>query len=526
MIRLVAKENSREAAEFVLAAVRRSVSSHQATWFSRNLLLCSCSDIIIAIDPDEDIANKLLQWLKKNPSKLILFGKIPPNLMSPLCLRATNWPEDSASWSRSPSVPAYSTSQSRASIIYTPTAERFDASNWQRPLERFDFADEWNNLGYGRIRADQSIWSLSAALIGDTDTTLAEVTIDGEAKLAYSALRDQEESSILWFNRSVGPIDSFEWRLIELFLSSYRPEELPCLPVIQEVPWGHNATVTMRLDCDEDVESARSLRDAYNAMDIPFSLAIHTKTLDNTSNHSLLQEMSSEGESILSHSASHASNWGGSYNTALHEAKDSYNRLKHVTDQGVRYAVSPFHQTPYYALLALSDAGYSGCIGGIIKNDPEFLISRGGLLAGMPSGFIGHSQQHMLHGECMLSEGDPLRIFKQAFDYAHETGILFGYLDHPFSPRYQYGWKDETHRVEAHQALINYIRNKEPGTIFLSENDALDFLLEKSKWQIIGRDGEFELTPPIDTGSMSPLKPTIEYRGKKYQAKPGKLPAA
>src|SRR5690606_27172436 len=113
----------------------------------------------------------------------------------------------------------------------------------------------------------------------------------------------------------------------------------------------------------------------------------------------------------------------------------------------VPYAVSPFHQSPQYALEALCDVGYSGCIGGIIRNDPEFLLARGGELAGFPVGFIGHSQQCMLHGDCLLEAGDPLAIYKMAFDQALETRSLFGYLDHPFSERYQYGWVDEESRA-------------------------------------------------------------------------------
>jgi hypothetical protein len=281
----------------------------------------------------------------------------------------------------------------------------------------------------------------------------------------------------------------------------------------------------MRLDCDEDVESARPLRDAYHAMGVQFSLAVHTTNLDDSRHHPILCEMAEAGESILSHTATHAPNWGGSYEAALQEARESASRLQAVTGQSVRYAVSPFHQSPPYALAALADAGYCGCIGGIIRNDPEFLISRGGDLAGLPSGFIGHSQQHMLHGDCMLADGDPLAVFKQAFDRARETYSLFGYLDHPFSERYQYGWADESSRISAHQDLIEHIRTKAPGTLFLSENDAMDFLLAKSEWQVIERNGNFELNPPTSLSVINGLVPTIEYEGHQFKAAQGRVRA-
>ncbi|KXB30120.1 polysaccharide deacetylase [Dechloromonas denitrificans] len=525
MIELLAASVALDAAGLVLAALRRSVSTTQARRISGALSASTAAGIIVAIEPDEEASQRLLAWMAHGPCKLILLGRLSPTLVAHLGLRHTDWPGDSASWSRSPPAPTYASAQSMGAIRYTPVAGQFGADQWQRPLERFDFTDEWNNLGFGAVRADEPFWSLSMPVRAATERTLAEVAIDGLPVLAYCALVDQGESSILWFNRQVGPIDSFEWRLVERFLSSWRYGELPCQPVLQEIPWGHEAAVTMRLDCDEDVESARPLRGAYHAMGIPFSLAVHTTNLDDPCHHGILREMALAGESILSHTATHAPNWGGSYEAALREARESASRLQAVTGQSVRYAVSPFHQSPPYALAALVDAGYYGCIGGIIRNDPEFLIARGGALADLPAGFIGHSQQHMLHGDCLLAEGDPLAVFKQAFDRACETRTLFGYLDHPFSARYQYGWPDETTRIAAHRALVDYIRIKAPGTLFLSENDALDFLLAKSEWQVVQHDEYFELQPPSTAKAFSPLLPTIEYAGKQFEAVAGRLPA-
>ena len=373
------------------------------------------------------------------------------------------------------------------------------------------------------MRKDNSIWSLSIPVIAKEDTTLAQIYLQGEPILTYSALMDKGDNSVIWFNRKVGPIDSFEWRLVERFISSWRHEELPCQPVLEEVPYGHVAAVTMRLDCDEDVESARQLREAYHTMGVPFSLAVNTINLDAPRHHSILRDMALAGECILSHTATHASNWGGTYEAAMHEARESATRLHAITGQKVRYAVSPFHQSPPYALAALADAGYSGCIGGIICNDPEFLIARGGVLAGLPNGFVGHSQQHMLHGDCLLDEGDPLAVFKQAFDRACETRTLFGYLDHPFSQRYQYGWIDEDSRIRAHQKLIEYIRSQAPSTLFLSENEALDFLLTKSEWNFIQKDNYFELQPPSNENAISQLVPSFEFAGIQLEARAGRI---
>ncbi len=55
------------------------------------------------------------------------------------------------------------------------------------------------------------------------------------------------------------------------------------------------------------------------------------------------------------------------------------------------------------------------------------------------------------------------------------AGAVFGYLDHPFSARYQYGWSDEATRVAAHRHLIEHI-NRGGDVWWASINDLLDFL--------------------------------------------------
>lgn len=517
MIGLIANYHACDAGSLVLAALRRSVSASQAQWISGAFLaLNATARIVVAIDPDEPTAQRLGNWMAQGPCKLILLGKLPPSLCDLLGLSSIDWPADPALWSRSPPAPTYGFAQSAASIRYKSMLARFGLGPWQRPMERFDFTEEWNNLGFGAVRMDDSPWSLAMPVTANPESALAEVVINDQATLAYSALVDQGDASILWFNRQVGPIDSYEWRLVENFIASYRHETLPCNPVISEIPWGYDAAITMRLDCDEDVESARPLWQAYQELGVPFSLAVHTSNLNDTRHHAILREMSAAGESILSHTATHAHNWGGSYEAALHEAHESARRLQAVTGKPVCYAVSPFHQSPPYALAALADAGYSGCIGGIIRNDPEFLMARGGLIADLPQGFIGHSQQCMLHGDCMLAEGDPLAIFKQAFDQALATRTLFGYLDHPFSERYAYGWPDEATRIEMHRQLVAYIRGRAKNPLFMSEEEALDFMHAKASVNLILTKEGFALK-----GQPARQLLAVEFRGECYPASAG-----
>jgi hypothetical protein len=371
--------------------------------------------------------------------------------------------------------------QSALRIEYGAAARQLGGAPWSRALERFDFAEEWNNLGFGAVRLDGGIWAVAHAWQAPAAAELARlVDCEGRGHGSYAALVGTAASALLWFNRPVGPIDSVEWRLVENFLSAHGAGALPCMPVLREVPLGHDAAVTMRLDCDEDVASARALFEACTGLDVPFSLAVHTATLEDTANHRILCDVLARGGAVLSHSATHAANWGGSAEAAMREAGRSARAIADVTGSAPRHAVSPFHQTPFYALEALAACGYQGCIGGIIGSDPEFLMARGGAMPGLPAGFVGHAQQCMLHGDCMAGRGDPLRVHKQAFDLAFAGATLFGYLDHPFSQRYSYGWTGEAERIAAHEALVAHIRTTARAPLFLNEDDALDFLRFKA----------------------------------------------
>ncbi|NMM02224.1 polysaccharide deacetylase family protein [Paraburkholderia sp. RP-4-7] len=521
MIGVLFADASAVAGQYVLAAVRRSVSVTQAQPISRSALRSIAPAVVVAIDVPEEWGADLFEWLSAQPRKLVLFGRVPSALARDLNYETVDWPAELEADSRSEAAPSREARESHAVVRYTHLVEALGGQTWDRPFERFDFTDEWNNLGYGRIRHDGSIWAVAQAGQVASDAELASVHVAGGRRFSYAALWDADAASVLWINRPVGPCDSFEWRIVENFLSGYRAQALPCQPVLSEIPWGFDAAITSRLDCDESVEAARPLWQAYQRLGVPFTLAVHTQNLIRPEEHAILWELLvDQGQgAVLSHTATHAPNWGGSYEAALEEGRQSAQALQIVTGNPVRYAVSPFHQSPPYALRALADAGYEGCVGGIIRNDPEFVLARGGALAGLPEGFVGHSQQCMLHGDCMLAVGDPLAVFKRAFDLAYDTQTLFGYLDHPFSPRYQYGWPDEAARIEAHEQFIEYIRSRAQMPVFMTEAGALDFLKFKSQTQVIEEDGGFRVLVP--TGMAAPYSLGVEFRGAYEQVESG-----
>ena len=516
MISLLCSSPSKEAGKLVLAAVQRSVSASQTQWTGPDSIERNTPKLVIAVNVSDTDGERLLSWLSKGTHKLVLFGRLPQCFIKKTGSSMTQWHEHLEEWSRSMSAPIHGHAESQALIKYTPLAFKLGGRDFHRALERFDYANEWNNLGFGAIRANGSIWALSVPIQTPPTNCLANLTLQGKIHCSYAALFDWDQASILWFNRPVGPIDSFEWRLVENFFSSYRFDDLPCQPVLKEIPWGYDAAITMRLDCDEDIESARPLWETYRDHGIPLSLAIHTTNVVKGLDTSLLEDVIASGGSILSHSATHAPNWGGNYEKAFYEAETSRAILRSLTGREIKYAVSPFHQTPFYSLAALSDMGYKGCVGGIISSDPSFLFSRGGIIADLPEDFVGHSQQCMLHGDCLLKDEDPLSTFKQSFDFSFESAALFGYLDHPFSVRYQYGWPSEELRIKKHQDLLRYIHSRANMPLFMSEDEALDFLSRKSSIRILDSSEGFQTIVPISDSSSYDV--AIDFKGRCFRA--------
>jgi hypothetical protein len=516
MIAACFPETCQAGGRLVVAALRRSLSSAQVE--HRDVKSIADSEIVLTVNPDGDLGAGLLSWLESaGKKKLIAFGRLPETLSWRLSLQGSLWPPDfSASVRAAPAAP-HAYSESTCHIVYGSKAAKLGFFPWTRAAERFDFTDEWNNLGFGGIRAEGSPWGFAQAYRAPADQELASVSIGDSAVATYASLHDEANFSILWFNRPMGPIDSCEWWLVEDFIANYRSDDLPCQPVISEIPFGFDCAVTMRLDCDEDIESSRALREEYGAAGVPLSLAVHTSLLGDKRHHSILREVVASGGSILSHSATHAPNWGGSYEAASVEASKSKSALEELIDDEVPYAVSPFHQTPPYALRALRDAGYRGCVGGIIRNDPDFLFARAGEVEGLGADFVGHSQQHMLHGDCLLVSGDPIAVSKEAFDLAYRTKTLFGFLDHPFSSRYQYGWSDEKQRSDAHRQLIEHMRSVAKSPLFLSEGSALDFFRRKATAQMMREGNVYRLEEGIGADS-SHLRFAAEYKGHTYNA--------
>ena len=520
-----------DAAPIVVAALQRSVGHRQVERISP-AQWCKQLDqpqpsILVVVNPLEAWSALVIRTLQAATTKVIIFGALPSTLAQYLGASIEPINEGHRLAAQCLPAPTGHFAESALRVEYTPCNTLLHSPLPSRPFLRYDFTDEWNNLGYGALRVDETIWSLAQNVRLPEAHCLAQITLEGDVVGAYAGFWPGDShgsvgvnSCLLWFNRSVGPVDSPEWRIVELYLAHHAWPVRLCQPVLVEIPHGFDAAVTMRLDCDEDVESARSLWQTYRQLGVPFSLALHAKVLADAKHHDLPRELLAQGGAILSHTDTHAPDWGGSYDAALQEGTLSAMKIAAVTGQQVRFAVSPFHQTPDYARAALADAGYAGCIGGIIRNDPDFLMARSGVAPGSPTGFIGHSQQCMLHGDCMVHGDDPLVIFKQAFQLAQKSNTFFGYLDHPFSERYQYGWISEEQRIQMHIDFVDFMRQS-GNVLFANESDALDFLLERSGIDVIRTDTGFHLKMPESTRNV--WQHSIEYAGQTHVLPPGGL---
>lgn len=481
-------------ANIVSKAFERSFSSVFLLLYE-SLESCThrANSIFILINPPDAI-KKILPAFLVAGNKLVILGEMSSEFAEEIALEIDAAESRLLNQDRKCLGPDYDFSSFL--IRYAPERVNQNLAQSKRELFRFDFTEEWNNFGFGRITLDRSIWSICQVVKSKDATVLAELLDhQGHSISVYISITNKPAASILFVNRPVGSVDSWEWTVIENFCSHFRPDDLVCIPHLKEIPAGFRGGVTMRLDCDQAIASARPLFDLYRDAGLPLSLAVVTGLPPQAEDMALLRDVIATGGSVVSHSVSHPPNWGADYAQALQEARDSKRWLEeHLPEaEPVRYAVSPFHQNPPYAVQALADAGYQGFVGGIIHNDPEYLLGRAGQVPFFegPEGvglnqrsLISHSQQCMLHGDCYHRYGNAIAPYCESFTNHLKAGSIFGYLDHPFSTAYQYGWSSEEERLAAHAELIRFIQSH--GNIwFPNLVQCLDFIRKRDQVQVM-----------------------------------------
>lgn len=515
MIAIIDRSECGISREVVARAFQRSFTRGQVRLVADIAELKHTPAIVVILAPREDDTDWLEPLLRK-PCKVVILGAIGTRIAQLAGISIGPVEPSALPAADCAPAPTYDLTESDASVVYARIGLGAVSPMPQRHFCRFDFTNEWNNLGYGRMAFGDDAWSISAIAELVDATSVGSLAISNvPTGRSVATVRDLPMSAVLWFARRVGPVDGPDWSIVEHFIADYRATDLPCRPCLRDIPHGVSTAITMRLDCDEDIASSRPLFELYRSRGLPLSVAIKTDQPDAPEHISLLHDLRDFGGSIMSHSVTHAPNWGGSAEAAEREARESKAWLESRVDGlKVRYAVSPFHQNPAYVPNALARAGLEGFVGGIIANDPEYLMARGGSAPFSPSGFVSHSQACMLHGDCLLADGDPIRIYKEAFLNAKASGQFFGYLDHPFSPRYAYGWASEPERVAVHAAFLDFIAREcaDEQVLFVNEDTCLDFMRGKDATDIVFDDqrGSFA----VSRTSAAGLPLSIGWRGQ------------
>ncbi|HTY22834.1 MAG TPA: hypothetical protein VMC85_06870 [Desulfomonilaceae bacterium] len=470
--------NDDYAAEIVAAGMRRSFTGRQVEKALWDCLTLKTAGVVM-INPTDRQAPLLRDTLDSG-GKVVILGRVSDAIADCLGLVVRSDDHPDPDWAMASVAPSEPYNASPVVVRYVSEHVLGRAAVVvRRPLRRYDYEDEWNNLGYGPILCDDSPWAVSSIVDCNTVTCFGFLEDQYGKKLsAYAAIIDGPRGAALWINRAVGPIDSVEWCIVEEFFGSYRCDELACYPYLNEIPLGYSGGVTMRLDCDQGVASAQMLFDLYSGLEIPFSVAISTGMEMTREDLKLLTKIVAKRGAVVSHSVNHFPNWGGSYDVAREEARNSRAWIEtNLPDAGLTvYAVSPFHQNPLFAVQALAETGYKGFVGGSIRNDPEFLLGRAGRVPFIDPPIVSHSQQCMLHGDCFQRYGSSVDTYVESFMLHTQGGAIFGYLDHPFGPDYTYGWASEEKRLAVHEEFLSHLLSLD-GLWWGSLVACMDFLV-------------------------------------------------
>jgi len=383
---------------------------------------------------------------------------------------------------------------------------KFYPNYHERYFYRYDFEDEWNNYGYGKITGKKNIWSVkSLVFCTSKKNNIGTIKINNEF-ITFVSFHQINKCCILFINRDVGIFDGFDVSIIEKFVSSYK-NNLPNFPIISEIPSTYEGLVTMRLDCDEDIQSAKKISQLYNHFKVPFSLAILTSILTEN-DKDFLKDIIKKNGAILSHSNDHLVNFGDNYETCLSQISTSMKKLKDL-GLDVEFVVAPFHHTPNFVYDVLNDLNIKGIIGGINKNYPQDISFRSGFYNERIKVLL-NNQQCMMHGD-IHPQSNKIDNYKKSFLISYKNKRAFGYLDHPFSERYSYGWNNEKLRLETHRKFLKFIKRKKK-IIFLNQNDFMNFLYTRSQINITIDPSKFK----IQKKKFKKYFFSIIYKNKKF----------
>ena len=137
MIIILAPNHYKFAAELVAAAFRRSSTFTQVKLWSGEYNNELCNDLVVAINPDEEISNHIMEMIKSDSArKILLLGKINMELMRVMDLSLRDWPSQIKRAARSDKALPGHYAESKAKISYCNLPSYFGNRLQERALER------------------------------------------------------------------------------------------------------------------------------------------------------------------------------------------------------------------------------------------------------------------------------------------------------------------------------------------------------------------------------------------------------
>ncbi len=391
----------------------------------------------------------------------------------------------------------------------------------RRASSNYDFDSEWNNRRHANflykdtaLMPPHSHEYMDSLILG-----IATPDLDVKNLVNYFQFTD---SSLLLINRLSGLSDLPETYILEEYLSNYSFGSFTSYPVVPILSESSSANgdklISMRFDCDEDIDSAYPVFNVYSSLKIPVSLAITSYLLEDTKNKPTLPfRVIDTGGSLLSHSHSHRPAWGGSYEESILELTRSRELIYENYGYIVEYAVSPFHDMPNFIVPALEKCQYKGVVGGISSKYVNYLSLTAGQIS-YKSKIAFSNQQCMLHGKThLLKNGSWEKSLSYFLDYSILIGKSAGYLDHPISNRYSYDWDNTNNQTELHSKVIEFLLARDVK--FISQSDLFTRIIAKQNVNL-------RLTNNSDIvvkrGESHNFPLYLKYGGNEYELNQGK----
>ena len=480
------------------------------------------NSIYVFLEPNEKHYEDYIRSINSLKNiKIIVYGSINPSLFKFLDSHkidgnTSSQTQSSVSFCEDNNETDYisTTNYFKTIFPHSPLSDHRVSSN-------YDFDKEWNNRRHANLDYSDIAKTYNKS-IDNMSSSICTIYRNSHQQKSLINYFQFHESNLLLINRRRGLSDLPETYILEEYLSNCTFGRHTCYPIVPIISESSikdgDKLISMRLDCDEDIDSALPVYQLYNSLGLPVSLAITSFLLEDIKTRPTLPSLVIDsGGSLLSHSHSHPVAWGGSYAESLKELTYSRELIKRNYEYTVEYAISPFHDMPHYLVPALEKCQYKGIVGGISSKYTDYLTLTSGQIS-YKSDVTFINQQCMLHGQTHQMTSDSWQISLSYFlESSIRIGKSSGYLDHPISERYCYGWINSNNQVDFHSKFVNILLAN--NIKFISQNDLFERIRAKQNISFKVSDKSSMCIARSD--DLFDFSLYIRYGGNEYELKAG-----